>query len=72
MQELHRRLEQEEDRDPKALVAVASQLLSSLTHLAGVVTSPRQPHQSLSQIEYLPLSDNRVLAVMVCDVLEHA
>ena len=63
--ELSRRLEQEEDRDPKALVAVASQVLSSLTHLAGVVTIPRQPHQSLSQIEYLPLSDNRVLAVMV-------
>ena len=40
-------------------------MLSSLTHLAGVVTIPRQPHQSLSQIEYLPLSDNRVLAVMV-------
>jgi len=30
-----------------------------------VVTIPRQPHQSLSQIEFLPLSDNRVLAVMV-------
>src|SRR5512134_2419534 len=63
--ELNRRLEQEEDRDPKALVAVASQVLSSLTHLAGVVTIPRQPHQALSQIEFLPLSENRVLAVMV-------
>jgi heat-inducible transcriptional repressor len=40
-------------------------VLSSITHLAGVVTIPRQPHQSLSQIEFLPLSDNRVLAVMV-------
>jgi heat-inducible transcriptional repressor len=47
------------------MVAVASQVLSSLTHLAGVVTIPRQPHQSLSQIEFLPLSENRVLAVMV-------
>jgi heat-inducible transcriptional repressor len=63
--ELSRRLDEEENRDPKALVAVASQVLSSLTHLAGVVTIPRQPHQSLSQIEFLPLSDNRVLAVMV-------
>jgi heat-inducible transcriptional repressor len=63
--ELQRRLEHEHDRDPKALVAVASQVLSSITHLAGVVTIPRQPHQSLSQIEFLPLSDNRVLAVMV-------
>jgi heat-inducible transcriptional repressor len=65
IEELQRRLENEDDRDPKALVAVASQLLSSITHLAGVVTIPRQPHQSLSQIEFLPLSDNRVLAVMV-------
>jgi heat-inducible transcriptional repressor len=63
--ELSRRLEDEHDRDPKALVSVASQVLSSITHLAGVVTIPRQPHQSLSQIEFLPLSDNRVLAVMV-------
>ena len=30
-----------------------------------MVTVPRPPHQSLSQIEFLPLSDNRVLAVMV-------
>jgi heat-inducible transcriptional repressor len=63
--ELRRRLDDEHDRDPKAIVAVASQVLSSITHLAGVVTIPRQPHQALSQIEFLPLSDNRVLAVMV-------
>jgi heat-inducible transcriptional repressor len=65
LNELNLRLEQEEDRGPKALVAVASQMLSSFTHLAGVVTIPRQPHQSLSQIEFLPLSENRVLVVMV-------
>jgi heat-inducible transcriptional repressor len=65
LNELNQRLDQEADKDPKALVAVASQMLSSLTHLAGVVTIPRQPHQSLSQIEFLPLSENRVLAVMV-------
>ena len=28
----------DQERDPKALVAVASQVLSSITHLAGVVT----------------------------------
>ncbi|HVN43454.1 MAG TPA: heat-inducible transcriptional repressor HrcA [Steroidobacteraceae bacterium] len=64
-EELSRRLALAEDTDPKSLVLVASQVLSSLTHLAGVVTIPREPHQSLSQIEFLPLSDNRVLAVMV-------
>ena len=40
-------------------------MLSSITHLAGVVTMPRQAHAALSQIEFLPLSDNRVLAIMV-------
>jgi heat-inducible transcriptional repressor len=63
--ELRRRLDEDHGRDPKAIVSVASQVLSSITHLAGVVTVPRQPHQSLSQIEFLPLADNRVLAVMV-------
>ena len=51
--------------DPKALVAAASQLLSSVTHLAGVVTLPRQSHAALSQIDFVPLSDNRVLAILV-------
>lgn len=51
--------------DPKALINVASKLLSTVTMLAGVVTLPRQSHASLSQIEFLPLSDNRVLAILV-------
>ena len=51
--------------DPKALVTAASQLLSSLTHLAGVVTVPRETHAALSQIEFLGLSGNRVLAILV-------
>jgi heat-inducible transcriptional repressor len=51
--------------DPKALVAAASKMLSSVTQLAGVVTLPRQSHAALTQIEFLPLSDNRVLAVLV-------
>ncbi len=63
--ELQRRLIDDQERDPKALVAAASQVLSSITHLAGLVSMPRAPSQSLSQIEFLPLSDNRVLAVMV-------
>jgi heat-inducible transcriptional repressor len=58
------RLEQSAD-DPKSLISTASQLLSSVTKLAGVVTLPRQNHAALSQIEFVPLSDNRVLAVLV-------
>lgn len=55
----------EHSDDPKALVAAASQLLSSVTRMAGVVTLPRQSHSALSQIEFVPLSDNRVLAILV-------
>ena len=55
----------EHGADHKGLVAAASQMLSSVTRLAGVVTLPRQSHSALSQIEFVPLSDNRVLAIMV-------
>ncbi len=40
-------------------------LLSSVTQLAGVVTLPRQTHAALTQIEFVGLSDNRVLAILV-------
>lgn len=51
--------------DPKALAESASELLSSFTHLAGVVTLPRAGYRALRQIEFLPLSDRRLLAIMV-------
>ena len=51
--------------DPKALVAAASQILSSVTRLAGVVTIPRQSHAALTQIEFVPLSGNRALVVLI-------
>ena len=51
--------------DSKALATAASQMVSSLTHLAGVVTVPRETHASLSQIEFVGLSGNRVLAILV-------
>src|SRR5215208_7263824 len=50
-----------------ALVAAASQLLSSVTHLAGVVTLPRTQQASITQIEFLGLSEKRVLVVLVLD-----
>jgi heat-inducible transcriptional repressor len=45
----------------------ASTLLSALTRMAGVVTVPRRPHASLRQIEFLPLSERRILAILVID-----
>jgi heat-inducible transcriptional repressor len=63
------RLDEHAD-DPKALIATASQLLSNVTRLAGLVTLPRQSHASLSAIEFLPLSENRVLAIIVVNERE--
>ena len=62
--ELRRHFEQRSG-EPKALVAAASQAVSSLTHLAGVVTVPRETHAALSQIEFVGLSGNRVLTILV-------
>jgi heat-inducible transcriptional repressor len=51
--------------EPQSLVQTASTLLSSMTQLAGLVTLPRRVHTALRQIEFLPLSDRRVLAILV-------
>ena len=53
------------DSDPQALVQSASNLLSAMTRLAGVVTIPRRAQTALRQIEFLPLSNNRILAIVV-------
>ncbi|MDA8348220.1 MAG: heat-inducible transcriptional repressor HrcA [Pseudomonadota bacterium] len=49
----------------KDLVSSVSQLLSSLTRLAGVVTLPRATQATITQIEFVGLSENRVLVVLV-------
>lgn len=43
----------------------ASKLLSETTHMAGVVTLPRQELVCLRHIEFLSLSNTRVLAIFV-------
>jgi heat-inducible transcriptional repressor len=47
------------------LIGAVSQLLSSATQLAGVVTVPRNRPAQVSQVEFLPLTENRVLVVLV-------
>ena len=53
--------------DSRSLVAAASQLLSSLTQMAGLVTLPSTQAASVTQIEFLSLSDNRLLVILVFD-----
>jgi heat-inducible transcriptional repressor len=64
LEEIRRQLDLSGDSS-KALVAAASQLLSNITHLAGVVTMPLAQSSVLTQIEFLSLSENRVLVVLV-------
>jgi heat-inducible transcriptional repressor len=52
-------------RQPVDLVQTVSGLLSQLTAMAGVVTVPRRNLAVLRRIEFLPLSNNRVLAILV-------
>jgi heat-inducible transcriptional repressor len=51
--------------ESSALVESASNLLSSVTKLAGIVTVPRREHFTLRHVEFLQLSQNRVLAILV-------
>ncbi len=51
----------------RSLVQTVSQMLSSVTHMAGLVTLPNPNYIALSQIEFVGLSENRALAIMVMD-----
>lgn len=53
-----------------ALVQAVSQLLSTLTHLVGVVTLPKEEHFVFRHVEFLPLSRKRLLVVLVLNDTE--
>jgi heat-inducible transcriptional repressor len=67
MEELER--QQLEDQltpdDPHRVVSAASQILSDLTHFAGVVVAPRRRGAVLRQVEFMSLSEKRVLLIIV-------
>jgi heat-inducible transcriptional repressor len=49
----------------RSLAQTVSQMLSSVTQMAGLVTLPNPNYVALSQIEFISLSENRALAIMV-------
>jgi heat-inducible transcriptional repressor len=51
--------------DPGSLLDSVSSMLSEVTSLAGVVSIPKGQKSILRHIEFLSLSDNRVLAILV-------
>jgi heat-inducible transcriptional repressor len=58
------------ERTSRELVATASNLLSGITRMAGVVTLPRREIVTLRQVEFLPLAGNRILVILVVNEKE--
>lgn len=58
------------DKTAAELVQSASAALATITSQAGVVTVPRRETNQLRQIEFLPLSDSRVLVILVINEKE--
>lgn len=64
------RAELNPDKSATELVQAASMLLSNVTAQAGLVTVPRQEADQLRQVEFLPLSGDRVLVILVINERE--
>jgi heat-inducible transcriptional repressor len=64
------RAELNPDKSSTELVHCASSLLSNITAQAGLVTVPRQEANQLRQVEFLPLSGDRVLVILVVNERE--
>lgn len=64
------RTELDPHRSAGELVETASNLLSQLTAQAGVVTLPKVDKVTLRQVEFLSLSGNRVLVILVINQKE--
>ncbi len=65
MQQIRTQLSESVQLDRRAVAETASKALSTVTSLAGLVTLPKQSHVTLRQIEFLPISDRRVLTILV-------
>lgn len=50
---------------PQQLISSASRLLSELTHFAGIVMIPKRAAPKVRQIEFLALSEKRILLILV-------
>ncbi len=58
------------NRPANELVQSANSLLAQMTAQAGIITIPKPAANQLRQIEFLPLSDNRVLVILVVNERE--
>ena len=58
------------NRSTSELVQSASNLLAQITYQTGIVTVPKPASSQLRQIEFLPLSGDRVLVILVINERE--
>lgn len=58
------------DLDKSVLLTNTSELLSQLTRFAGLVTVPKQERLLLRHVEFLPLSNQRILVILVVNERE--
>lgn len=56
-----------DESDPDILIKKASKALSKMTEFAGVVMIPNQNIARFKQIEFMPLSGNRVVSILVTE-----
>ncbi|MBI4988042.1 MAG: heat-inducible transcriptional repressor HrcA [Rhodocyclales bacterium] len=63
--QIHELEEQLQPNQPQRLISSASQLLSDLTRFAAVVVVPRRITPKIRQIEFLGLSEKRILLIIV-------
>jgi len=52
-------------QNTKTLIESASSILSDITKLAGIVSLPARNRMELRQVEFIPLSGNRILTILV-------
>jgi heat-inducible transcriptional repressor len=65
LQEIKRLEHELSSPDPQELISSAAGLLSSLTQFAGVVMIPKRKSIAFRHLEFLPLSDKRILVIIV-------
>ncbi len=64
-QEIHQLEHTLSSPDPQELIASAAGMLSSLTQFAGLVMIPKRKRVAFRQLEFLPLSEKRILLIIV-------
>jgi heat-inducible transcriptional repressor len=63
--EIHHLEDQLPPNNPSRLINLASQLLSELTHFAGVIVTPKRNNTVFRYIEFMTLSEGRILLIIV-------